>query len=133
MPRPRAWRVVAAAPFTNSGFPRISTSHAPEARFDYLLTLPEMADIGARVNAAMREIEKFNPQLAGVLPKTWNLFTSTLLKELATLDHDAFGRIYEYFLGAFAMTEGQGWSLNPGRYVGVAPGATRTSRNSSKP
>jgi type I restriction enzyme M protein len=89
---------------------------APEARFDYLLTLPEVADIGAKVNAAMREIEKLNPQLAGVLPKTYNLFTSTLLKELlkkvseipATLDYDAFGRIYEYFLGAFAMTEGQG-------------------------
>jgi type I restriction enzyme M protein len=89
---------------------------APEARFDYLLTLPEVADIGAKVNAAMREIEKHNPQLAGVLPKTFNLFTSTLLKELlkkvseipATLDYDAFGRIYEYFLGAFAMTEGQG-------------------------
>ncbi len=88
----------------------------PEARFDYLLTLPEVADIGAKVNAAMREIEKHNPQLAGVLPKTYNLFTSTLLKELlkkvseipATLDYDAFGRIYEYFLGAFAMTEGQG-------------------------
>ncbi len=87
-----------------------------EARFDYLLTLPEVADIGAKVNAAMREIEKHNPQLAGVLPKTFNLFTSTLLKELlkkvseipATLDYDAFGRIYEYFLGAFAMTEGQG-------------------------
>jgi type I restriction enzyme M protein len=89
---------------------------AAEARFDYLLTLPEVADVGARVNAAMREIEKHNPQLAGVLPKTYNLFTSTLLKELlkkvseipATLDYDAFGRIYEYFLGAFAMTEGQG-------------------------
>ena len=89
---------------------------SPEARFDYLLTLPEVADIGAKVNAAMREIEKHNPQLAGVLPKTYNLFTSTLLKELlkkvseipATLDYDAFGRIYEYFLGAFAMTEGQG-------------------------
>ncbi len=88
----------------------------PEARFDYLLTLPEVADIGAKVNTAMREIEKHNPQLAGVLPKTYNLFTSTLLKELlkkvseipATLDYDAFGRIYEYFLGAFAMTEGQG-------------------------
>jgi len=89
---------------------------APDARFDYLLTLPEAADIGAKVNAAMREIEKHNPQLAGVLPKTYNLFTSTLLKELlkkvseipASLDYDAFGRIYEYFLGAFAMTEGQG-------------------------
>ncbi len=89
---------------------------SPEARFDHLLTLPEAADIGAKVNAAMREVEKHNPQLAGVLPKTYNLFTGTLLKELlkkiseipATLDFDAFGRIYEYFLGAFAMTEGQG-------------------------
>jgi type I restriction enzyme M protein len=89
---------------------------SPEARFDYLLTLPEAADIGAKVNAAMREVEKHNPQLAGVLPKTFNLFTSTLLKELlkkiseipATLDFDAFGRIYEYFLGEFAMSEGQG-------------------------
>ena len=89
---------------------------APEARFDHLLTLPEVADIGARVNAAMRLIEQHNPQLAGVLPRTYNLFTSTLLKELlkkvseipATLDFDAFGRIYEYFLGAFAKTEGQG-------------------------
>ena len=89
---------------------------SPEARFDYLLTLPESADIGAKVNAAMRDIEQHNPTLAGVLPKTFNLFTSTLLKELlkkmseipATLDYDAFGRIYEYFLGEFAMTEGQG-------------------------
>jgi type I restriction enzyme M protein len=85
-------------------------------RFDYLLNLPEASDIGAKVNDAMRDIEKQNPQLAGVLPKTYNLFTSTLLKELlkkvseipATLDYDAFGRIYEYFLGEFAMTEGQG-------------------------
>ena len=89
---------------------------SPEARFDYLLTLPESANIGAKVNVAMREIEQHNPTLAGVLPKTFNLFTSTLLKELlkkvseipATLDYDAFGRIYEYFLGEFAMTEGQG-------------------------
>ena len=88
---------------------------APEARFDYLLTLPEAADIGARVNAAMRAIEQHNPQLAGVLPKTYNLFTATLLKELlkqvseipASVDFDAFGRIYEYFLGEFARTEGQ--------------------------
>lgn len=86
-----------------------------EARFDYLLTLPEAADIGAKVNAAMRDIEKHNPPLAGVLPKTYNLFTSTLLKELlkkvseipASVDYDAFGRIYEYFLGEFARTEGQ--------------------------
>ena len=50
-----------------------------------------------------------------MLPKTYEIFTSTLLKELlkkvseipATLDYDAFGRIYEYFLGEFALTEGQ--------------------------
>ena len=87
-----------------------------EARFDWLLNRPEAENIGAKVNAAMRDIEQHNPQLAGVLPKTYNLFTSTLLKELlkkvseipASLDYDAFGRIYEYFLGEFAMSEGQG-------------------------
>ncbi len=86
-----------------------------EARFDYLLNLPEAENIGAKVNAAMREVEKLNPTLAGVLPKTYNLFTSTLLKELlktvssipSNIDGDAFGRIYEYFLGEFARTEGQ--------------------------
>ncbi|NBX47389.1 MAG: SAM-dependent DNA methyltransferase, partial [Chloroflexi bacterium] len=55
---------------------------APEARFDYLLNLPEVADIGGQVNDAMRAVERHNPQLAGVLPKTFNLFTGTLLKEL---------------------------------------------------
>ena len=87
-----------------------------EARFDYLLHLPEAENIGAKVNGAMRDIEKHNPKLAGVLPKTYNLFTSTLLKELlkkvseipASIEYDAFGRIYEYFLGEFAMSEGQG-------------------------
>jgi type I restriction enzyme M protein len=89
---------------------------AEQARFAWLLERPEGADIGALVNAAMRLVEQHNRQLAGVLPKTYNLFTSTLLKQLlktisaipATLDFDAFGRIYEYFLGAFAMSEGQG-------------------------
>ena len=38
-----------------------------EARFDYLLNRPEAENIGGKVNAAMRDIEKHNPQLAGVL------------------------------------------------------------------
>ncbi len=87
-----------------------------EARFDYLLNRPEAENIGAKVNAAMRDIEKHNPQLAGVLPKTFNIFGSTLLKELlkkiseipVSSDYDTFGRVYEYFLGEFAMAEGQG-------------------------
>ena len=72
-----------------------------EAQFDYLLNRPEAENIGAKVNAAMREIEKQNPTLAGVLPKTYNLFPSTLLKDLlkkvseiaVTTDCDASGRI----------------------------------------
>ena len=55
----------------------------------------------------MRDIEAKNPQLAGVLPKTYQIFESTLLKDLlkkaseipATTEGDTFGRIYEYFLG----------------------------------
>jgi type I restriction enzyme M protein len=88
---------------------------APEARFDHLLKLPEGAAVGEAVNKAMRAVERDNPQLAGVLPKTYEVFNSTLLKELfkkvseipAALGYDAFGRIYEYFLGEFARTEGQ--------------------------
>jgi len=87
-----------------------------EARFDYLLSLPEAENIGAKVNAAMLAVEKQNPQLSGILPKTYNLFSSTLLKGLlkkiseipVTTDYDTFGRVYEYFLSEFAMTEGQG-------------------------
>ena len=86
----------------------------PKARFDYLLKLPEGENVGKIVNEAMTSIEKDNPQLAGVLPKTYQKFASPLLKELlkkiseipATLDYDAFGRIYEYFLGEFASNEG---------------------------
>ena len=85
------------------------------ARFAHLLNLPEGANVGKVINDAMAEIEKHNPQLAGVLPRTYQIFTSTLLKELlkkvseipVSLDYDTFGRIYEYFLGEFARTEGQ--------------------------
>jgi type I restriction enzyme M protein len=63
----------------------------------------------------MHDVGKTNPSLAGVPPKTYEIFNSTLLKELlkkvseipVSLNYDAFGRIYEYFLGEFARTEGQ--------------------------
>jgi type I restriction enzyme M protein len=87
----------------------------PNARFDYLLQRPEGGNVGKAVNEAMTDIEKHNPQLAGVLPRNYQIFNGTLLKELlkkvseipVSLDYDAFGRIYEYFLGQFARTEGQ--------------------------
>src|SRR5487761_2312517 len=87
----------------------------PNARFDHLLQLPEGSNVGGAVNDAMADIEKHNPTLAGVLPRNYQIFNGTLLKELlkkvseipVSLDYDAFGRIYEYFLGQFARTEGQ--------------------------
>jgi type I restriction enzyme M protein len=87
----------------------------PGARFDYLLQRPEGSNVGRAVNEAMADIEKHNPQLGGVLPRNYQIFNGTLLKELlkkvseipVSLDYDAFGRIYEYFLGQFARTEGQ--------------------------
>ncbi len=86
-----------------------------EARFDYLLNRPEAENIGAKVNAAMRDIEEHNPQLARILPKTYNFFTSTLLRGLlkkvseisAMLYSDAFGRIHENFLDELTRTDGQ--------------------------
>ena len=87
----------------------------PNARFDHLLQMPEGSNIGGAVNEAMADIEKHNATLAGVLPRNYQIFNGTLLKELlkkvseipVSLDYDAFGRIYEYFLGQFARTEGQ--------------------------
>jgi type I restriction enzyme M protein len=55
---------------------------APDARFDFLLALPEGANIGSKLNDAMRAIERDNSQFAGALPKTYELFSSTLLKQL---------------------------------------------------
>jgi type I restriction enzyme M protein len=85
------------------------------ARFANLLQLPEGADIGKAINDAMRAIEAENEDLKEVLPKTYNRLDKellvSLLKNFAAvpmdIEGDAFGKIYEYFLGKFAMTEGQ--------------------------
>ena len=86
----------------------------PGARFEHLLTLPEGAGIGQALNDAMRDVELHNAQLAGVLPRSYQIFSSPLLKTLlkkiseipVDIDFDAFGRVYEYFLGEFARAEG---------------------------
>src|SRR5664280_1875373 len=85
------------------------------ARFSHLLNLPEGADVGKAINAAMKAIETENEDLKDVLPKTYNALEKnllvTLLKNFSsipmTIEGDAFGKIYEYFLGNFAMSEGQ--------------------------
>jgi len=87
----------------------------PSARFSHLLSLPEGENIGRAINDAMKAVEGENEELRGVLPKTFtkieNSTLVSLLKNFSQLDVDAegdiFGRIYEYFLGNFAMAEGQ--------------------------
>lgn len=86
-----------------------------ESRFSTLLKLPEDRDIGKALNDAMSAIERENTELKGVLPKSYTLLEkSTLLNLLRTfnsipmdIEGDAFGKIYEYFLGEFAKSEGQ--------------------------
>jgi type I restriction enzyme M protein len=80
----------------------------PEARFGHLLRLPEDANLGRALSNAMRDIEADNPDLADVLPKTYQAIPDDVLVELLRLLHpiqfagDAFGQVYEYFMGAFA-------------------------------
>ncbi|WP_419650623.1 type I restriction-modification system subunit M, partial [Thiolapillus sp.] len=86
-----------------------------EARFENLMNLPEGENIGQAINDAMRAIEAENPDLRDVLPKTYNRLENRILVELLKMmgsipmdmEGDAFGKVYEYFLGKFAMTEGQ--------------------------
>lgn len=92
-----------------------------EAQYDYLLNLPEEADIAKAIKEAMEQIEKYKPELVDSLPKDeyFKLYTpedrslpKTLLKIFANIPEDAggdvFGKVYEYFLGEFALAEGQG-------------------------
>lgn len=86
-----------------------------EARFQHLLNLPESDNIGQAISNAMKAIEAENKQVEGVLPKNYNrLEKSTLIELLRIMEQipmdiegDAFGKVYEYFLGNFAMSEGQ--------------------------
>ena len=94
----------------------------PEARYRYLLELPEEDDVATAIKEAMEAIERYKPELQGILPKeeyfrlTRNPKTRTipneLLKNFADIPADAggdlFGQIYEYFLSNFALAEGQG-------------------------
>lgn len=82
-----------------------------EARYEYLLNLPDDANVGEKVNRAMELVEQQSQQLQGVLPKTYTSFKNDLLRELLRIfnnsalndiQDDIIGRIYEYFLNKFA-------------------------------
>ncbi len=92
----------------------------PHARYDYLLNLPGQVKAAQAIKAAMEGIEQYlDDQLQGVLPKDpyfdiehkKDTILPQLLKVFSDIpkdaDIDVFGKIYEYFLGKFALSEGQ--------------------------
>jgi type I restriction enzyme M protein len=93
-----------------------SILYLPEsARFSNLLELEEGANVGKAINDAMSAIEDENPALRGVLPRSYQALTTDTLNNLlrsvnavlGDITGDAFGKVYEYFLGKFALSEGQ--------------------------
>ncbi len=86
-----------------------------DARFSKLRNIPEGEDLGKAINDAMKSIETQNEELRDILPKTYQRIDNATLVELLrilgsipmNIEGDAFGKIYEYFLGNFAMKEGQ--------------------------
>ena len=92
-----------------------------EARWSHLQANAKQPTIGKLIDEAMAEIEKANPGLKGVLPKDYNrpALDKVMLGELIDLvsgiatgepgdkARDLLGRVYEYFLGGFAGSEGK--------------------------
>lgn len=104
-------------PISPSDYQARGVLFVPEkAHFSYLISLPEGTDLGKEVNEAMKAIEEENKELAGILPKSYqkldNQSVITLLKNFNQIPDDAegdtFGKIYEYFLGKFALSDGRG-------------------------
>jgi type I restriction enzyme M protein len=92
-----------------------------ESRWSHLQASAKQPTIGKLIDDAMLEIEKANPSLKGVLPKDYNrpALDKIMLGELIDLisgigfegkdaeARDVLGRVYEYFLGGFAGSEGK--------------------------
>lgn len=104
-------------PLTKKDFEEQNSMFLPDkAQFDYLVSLPESADIGEAIDNAMKLIEDEYDNLKSVLPKNFSIFSKDLLRELLRIfnkevlqkaEGDLFGKIYEYFLNKFAMTGAQ--------------------------
>ena len=96
-----------------------------QARWDWVLKHAKQDDIALKIDTALHTVEKNNKSLAGALPD--NYFSrlglepsklaalldtinniNTLANECHMSEEDLVGRVYEYFLGKFAATEGKG-------------------------
>jgi type I restriction enzyme M protein len=91
------------------------------ARWSHLRANAKQPTIGKLIDEAMQAIEVHNPSLKGVLPKDYNrpaldkvmlgelidLISGIALHEPGEKAKDILGRVYEYFLGGFAGSEGK--------------------------
>lgn len=96
-----------------------------EARWSYICARAKQDDIAVIIDTALSTIEKRNASLANALPDNYfsrlgldatklaSLIDSienidTLANECDLTEEDLVGRVYEYFLGKFAASEGKG-------------------------
>ncbi|CAA0088546.1 Type I restriction enzyme EcoKI M protein [Zhongshania aliphaticivorans] len=96
--------------------------YLPEtARWSFIQKQAKQDDIAVKIDTALHTVEKSNPSLKGALPD--NYFSrlgidgsklAALIDSINNIDtqedkeEDVVGRVYEYFLGKFAATEGKG-------------------------
>jgi len=106
-----------------------------QARWTLLQGRAKLPTIGKDVDNAMDAIEKDNPSLRGVLPKVYaqekldkqNLgglidkIGSVAIGTVEAKSKDMLGKVYEYFLGEFALAEGKkgGQFYTPGSVVRI--------------
>ncbi len=93
----------------------------PSARWTWLQGRAKLPTIGKDIDDAMDAIEKDNPSLKGVLPKVFaqekldkatvgglvDLVSTATLGTKEAQSKDLLGRVFEYFLGEFALAEGK--------------------------
>lgn len=93
----------------------------PSARWNWLQGRAKLPTIGKDIDDAMDAIEKDNPSLKGVLPKVYaqekldkaslgglvDLVSTATLGTKEAQSKDLLGRVFEYFLGEFALAEGK--------------------------
>lgn len=92
-----------------------------QSRWDYLMQNAKQNDIAIKIDAALSAVENDNPSLKGALPSNYysglgldRSKLAALLDEINKIDtlqdreNDLIGRVYEYFLGKFAIAEGKG-------------------------
>ncbi len=96
-----------------------------ESRWNFILKHAKQDDIAVKIDTALHTVEKSNAALRGALPD--NYFSrlgldvaklaalidtinniQTLANECHMTEEDLVGRVYEYFLGKFAASEGKG-------------------------